>query len=390
MTATEPLPMPDSSAQQHSDQLLKLIQQQIVASGGKITFADYMHLCLYAPGLGYYSAGSEKLGQHGDFTTAPEISPLFSRTLAHHIKDVFQQLEQPNIIEFGAGSGKMATDILIELAHIQCLPAQYFIIETSADLRERQQLKIAQLIPHLADRVCWLNELPHHFVGVMLANEVCDAMPVHCLKFSDGNVNELYIEQHQSVLQWCEGKLSHPLLATRAAEIKSFIGNIDYVTEVNLAAEAWIASLADALQQGAVFVIDYGHPKHSYYHLQRSNGTLMCYYQHQGHDNPLILQGLQDITAHIDFTALAQSAADNDLDVAGFQSQADFLIAGGITELVQQDGNTNELLMLQQASEIKRLTLPSEMGENFKVLALSRNLAHLLPRIQLRDQRYKL
>ena len=390
MTFSNTLPVPDSIAQQYQDQLLSVIQQQITDAGGKITFADYMKLCLYAPGLGYYSAGSQKLGQQGDFTTAPEISALFSRTLSRQIKDVFQQLEQANILEFGAGSGKMAVDILKELENDQCLPEQYYIIEASADLRQRQHQTVQETIPHLADKVTWLNTLPENFVGVVLANEVCDAMPVHCLQFESGKVRERYIKNDGQQLQWCTGKISLPYLAKRAAEIQSIIGDSDYVTEVNLAAEGWLASIADKLRQGAIFILDYGYPQATYYHPQRTNGSLMCYYQHHGHDNPLILQGLQDITAHVDFTALAQTAIDNDLEVAGFQSQADFLLAGGITELTLPNNDADPLVSLQQASEIKRLTLPTEMGENFKVLTLCRNIGQLLPRIQLADRRYSL
>jgi SAM-dependent MidA family methyltransferase len=390
MTFSNTLPAPDSIAQQYQEQLLSVIKQHITDASGKITFADYMNLCLYAPGLGYYSAGSQKLGQQGDFTTAPEISPLFARTLSRHIRDVFQQLKQANILEFGAGSGKMAADILNELENNQCLPERYYIIEASADLRQRQQHTVKTMAPHLADKVTWLDTIPKNFVGVVLANEVCDAMPVHCLQFEADKISERYIENSGQQLQWCTGKLSQPHLAKRAAEIQSLISDGDYLTEVNLAAEGWLASIADNLQQGTIFIIDYGYPQATYYHPQRTNGSLMCYYQHQGHDNPLILQGLQDITAHVDFTALAQTGIDNGLEVAGFQSQADFLLAGGITELTSSYDDTDELLVLQQASEIKRLTLPTEMGENFKVLTLCRNIEQLLPRSQLGDRRYSL
>jgi len=390
MTLTNTLPTPDNIAQQHSAQLLRFIQQKITDAGGKISFADYMNTCLYAPGLGYYSAGSHKLGKMGDFTTAPEISPLFSRTLAHHIIDVMHQIKHANILEFGAGSGKMAVDILTELATQQCLPNHYYIIEASADLRQRQRQTVLENIPHLADKVIWLDQLPQYFIGVILANEVCDAMPVHRLHFKNGKVTEHYIEQHDNKLRWCEQPLSSPQLIQRAAEIQLLIDDNDYLTEINLAAEAWLASLADNLQQGALFIIDYGYPTNSYYHPQRNSGTLMCYYQHQGHHDPLILQGLQDITAHIDFTALAQTALDNDLDVAGFQAQADFLLAGGITELAITENHLDEFTLLQQANEIKQLTLPSEMGESFKVLTVTNNLDQLLPRLQLGDRRYSL
>lgn len=390
MNLTTSLTVTDTIAQQHSEQLLTLIKHKISEAGGKISFAEYMQLCLYAPGLGYYSAGSHKIGYGGDFTTAPEISPLFSRSLAHQIIDVLRQLDQGNILEFGAGSGKMAVDILRELDLKQRLPQHYYIIEASADLRQRQQQTIHDLIPHLESKVVWLDSLPTNFNGVVLANEVCDAMPVHRLHFTNGLSYERYIINNDEQLQWCDDELSRTDLIDKASEIESFIGDTEYFTEVNLVAEAWLSSLADNLQHGAIFIVDYGYPQAVYYHPQRSTGTLMCYYQQQGHDNPLILPGLQDITAHVDFTSLAQIAVDNGLDVAGFQSQADFLLAGGITELSSFNDYDDAFLILQQASEIKRLTLPTEMGETFKVLTLTKNLDQLLPRIQLGDRRYNL
>jgi len=390
MTIANKLPAPDPIAQQHSDQLLALIKQKIVDSGGRINFADYMQLCLYAPGLGYYSAGSYKIGAKGDFTTAPEISSLFSRTLTQHIQDVFAQISQANILEFGAGSGKMAIDILTELEEKDALPEHYFIIEASADLRFRQEESILSKIPHLLNRIVWLDTLPEKFIGVILANEVCDAMPVHCLQFHQGRTRERFIEYRDSELHWCEGALSNPLLAKQGDAIQTIAGDTHYLTEVNLASQAWLSSLADSLEQGAIFIIDYGYPMSDYYHPQRSQGTLMCYYQHQGHDNPLILQGLQDITAHVDFTSLAQTAVDNGLDVEGFQSQADFLLAGGITTLIPNKEDSNELSHLQISAEIKQLTLPSEMGESFKVLSLSKNLEQILSRCKIADRRYSL
>jgi len=384
ITATDPI------AQEHSQQLLNLIRQQIAKSNGKISFADYMQHCLYSSGLGYYSAGSHKLGWGGDFTTAPEISPLFSRTLAHHFIDVLQQLEQASILEFGAGSGRMAIDIMLELEQLNALPEHYFIIEASADLRQRQEQAIAKEIPHLKGKVVWLSNLPENFIGIIVANEVCDAMPVHCLHFDAGKIYERYISDEKGTLAWIDSVLSSPQLAQRAEEIQGFIGDQNYLTEVNLNAQAWLASLADNLQQGAIFIIDYGYTEASYYHPQRTQGSLMCYYQHQGHHDPLILQGLQDITAHVDFTALAQTALEHQLDVDGFQSQADFLLAGGITDLAQSNSTLDEMALFQQATAIKQLTLPSEMGESFKTLTLTKNLEHILPRAQLGDQRYHL
>lgn len=390
MTTTSKLPVPDDVAKHHSDKLVAKIKQSIQAAGGKISFADYMNLCLYTPGLGYYSAGSHKIGSGGDFTTAPEVSPLFSRCLAHHIKDVLIQLPHGDILEFGAGNGKMAIDILLELQQLNSLPKHYFIIEASADLRQKQQQTIQTVIPQLVDRIQWLDQLPSEFNGVIVANEVCDAMPVHVLHFADNAVKERYVQLNSDDnFEWCEDKVSSKELLEQAKNIQGLIGDEDYITEVNLQAEAWLNSIAESLKQGAMFIIDYGYPANSYYHPDRDNGTLMCYYQHHGHDDVFFLPGLQDITAHVNFSALAQTAFDKELDVAGFQTQADFLIAGGITELASAN-SSDELSLFKQSAEIKRLTLPSEMGETFKILSLTQNLDQLLPRILLRDQRRKL
>ena len=393
MTSSTPFSQPNDIAQQHSDRLLAVIQQQITQSGGKIRFADYMQLCLYYPGLGYYSAGSQKIGPLGDFTTAPEISPLFSQTLARQLQDVSQQLAAFDLLEFGAGSGKMAIDILLQLEKDQALPSHYYIIEASADLQSRQCEQMALTIPHLVNKVSWLTALPTDFVGIILANEVCDAMPFHRLHFRHGQPTECTVEEGEAGLQWAQQTLLNKALSSRGDLIHQINGGDDYFAEVNLAAEAWLVSLAACLQQGAIFIIDYGHCRDSYYHPQRQQGTMMCYYQHQGHDNPLILPGLQDITSHVDFTALAETALASGLDVESFQSQADFLLAGGITELVpsnEPDISIDAFDDLQQKTAIKRLTLPSEMGETFKVLTLSKGLPDVLPRLQLADRRYSL
>ncbi|MBE0440088.1 MAG: SAM-dependent methyltransferase [Gammaproteobacteria bacterium] len=390
MTASFLLPEPDSIAQQHSDKLVSVIKKHIIDSGGKIDFAHYMNLCLYAPGLGYYSAGSHKLGQHGDFTTAPEISSLFSQTLAKHIQDVFKQLNTANILEFGAGTGKMAVDILGQLERDDALPETYFIIEASADLRQRQEKSIYQSIPHLAERIMWLDQMPDSFIGVILANEVCDAMPVHCLHVKNNQVFQRYVGINNNEFVWCDDDIDNDDLTARANNIQAVNAGISYITEVNLTAEAWVVSLAERLIQGAIFIIDYGYPQTDYYHPQRNTGTMMCYYQHQGHDNPFILQGLQDITAHVDFTALAEAAFDNGLDVAGFQAQADFLIAGDIALLIAENSSEAGIESIKLANQLKQLTLPSAMGETFKVLTLTKSLADVLPRLQLADRRYSL
>lgn len=382
------LPVPDSTAQHHSLQLLDIIKSTIAASPDGISFADYMQLCLYTPGLGYYSAGSHKLGQGGDFTTAPEISSLFSQALARHIEDALRQCSQRYLIEFGAGSGQMALDILLALQQRDGLPQCYFIIEASADLRQRQQQKIAAY-PELAERVHWLDTMPDNMEGVIVANELCDAMPIHLLYFDKQQVWERGVGWEQDRLQWHDRPVSLTALAERASQIQAMIAPESYLTEVNLAAEGWLHSVAARMVRGAIFIIDYGYPQSEYYHPQRRQGTLMCHYQHHAHDDPFLYPGLQDITAHVDFTALAEAALNSGLSVASFQTQADFLVAGDIIEISQANQAQDDFDKLKQAAELKRLLLPQQMGETFKALSLTKQI-DALPRLRLNDRRYQL
>lgn len=392
MNSTPNLTASAQRVQQISAQLTTKIAQAIAEAGGKIPFSDFMNRCLYTPGLGYYSNGSHKLGEGGDFVTAPEFSHLFSRTLARQTIPVLQQLSEPNLLEFGAGSGKMAATILTELAHCNQLPDNYFILETSADLRDRQLATFEAEIPDLINRIKWLDVLPSQFTGLILANEVCDAMPVDRLIFNDLTVSECFVTFDDGTFSWCEGELDDSVLKQRAAEIRTTFGEVamPYQTEVNLTAEAWVSSIAESLKQGAVFIIDYGYPRISYYHPQRKNGSLMCYYQHQGHDNPFVNIGLQDITAHVEFTALAEAAVTGGLNVAGFLSQADFLLAGGITDLAINEIQTDDSTMMRYANEIKQLTLPSAMGETFKVLLLSTESIQISEDLLTADRRNRL
>ncbi len=372
--------------------LCEQIAQAIQDAGGQITFADYMARCLYTPALGYYSSGKTKLGEAGDFTTAPEQSNLFSRTLARQIIPVLDQIDKACILEFGAGSGKMAAVILKELNRSERLPRKYFILETSPSLQQRQRETLDKLAPGLLSCVAWISSVPEKFNGVILANEVCDAMPVHCLQLDGDSVSELYVKQTETGLfDWQLNEVSDTSLTARAENIRTLIDGVaGYRTEVNLAAEGWLASVADCLVRGAIFIIDYGYPQATYYHPERNQGTLMCYFQHQGHADPFINQGLQDITAHVDFTALAEVALQNYLEVAGFQSQADFLLAGGLLDLASEAESVAVEEMMQLATEIKQLTLPSEMGESFKVLTLTKGLDVLLQGISQGDRRYSL
>jgi SAM-dependent MidA family methyltransferase len=380
----------DPAAQQHSDKLKQLITELISEQGGWLSFADFMQRCLYQPGLGYYSAGSHKLGQGGDFTTAPETSSLFGQALATHIADAGKQLEDFDVLEFGAGSGRLAVTLLEQLSRIDCLPRRYLILETSADLQQRQQQLIAESLPSLSSRVAWLSAIPERFTGVILANEVADAMPVHLLTFTENDVSEQGVSVDNDQFVWQKRPLQNSRLQNKARQIRACIGEQPYQTEVNLAAEDWLTTVAGKLQQGAVFIVDYGYAFEEYYRPDRSLGTLRCYYRQQAHDNPLLLPGLQDITAHVDFSSLAHSAHAAGLDVDGFHEQADFLLAGDITQLsAELERQSDDLTWLKHSTDLKQLLLPGAMGHQFKILSLSRNMG-LLPRLQAADRRYQL
>lgn len=380
----------DPLAQQVSDRLKSLIMTNIEKQGGWISFADYMQACLYQPGLGYYSAGSHKLGQGGDFTTAPETSSLFAYAFAIHFGDVAAQLESYELLEFGAGSGRLAVDLLQQLSKLNRLPERYLILDISADLRQRQHELINKELPDLVSRVDWVSAIPDNFCGVMIANEVCDAMPVHLLSFSEEGMKEQGIGADNGEFLWQQKEIDNPLLLAKAEQIHQVIGTQNYLTELNLTATDWLASVADKLKQGALFIVDYGYPFNEYYRPDRTQGTLRCYFRQQAHDNPLILPGLQDITAHIDFTALAEAAHASGLDVAGFQEQSDFLMAGDITIFAAElEHNSDTLDWLRHSSALKQLLLPGAMGHQFKVLSLTQNISPLA-RLQLNDRRYQL
>jgi SAM-dependent MidA family methyltransferase len=358
------LPAPSADALAHSQRLVDQIKAEMAANNGLIPFNRFMDLCLYAPGLGYYSAGLSKFGEDGDFVTAPEISPLFSRCLARQCAEV-----GGDILEFGAGRGVMAADILLELKEQGCLPDHYFILELSADLKQRQQAMIQDKAPDLFERVVWLEQLPDSFSGMVLANEVLDAMPVHVFNIKDDKIGEQYVALEGDQFVWQTGDASSDELHAQVKQIKTEQELPQgYVSEINLSLTGWINSIAGIMKKGAVLLIDYGYPCHEYYHPQRSSGTLMCHYQHRAHDNPLVWPGLQDITAHVDFTAVAEASVDAGLSVDGFVTQAHFLMNAGIEQLMAsclQDP-------VEMNQQIKRLILPDAMGEMFKVMCLSK------------------
>lgn len=361
------LPALDSLAKVHSERLRQYVAQEII-NNGPLTFARYMQLALYAPGLGYYSAGAQKFGEAGDFITAPEISPLFSKAVAQQCQQILTDLDGGEILELGAGSGVMAVDILRELAHQQCLPTRYSILEVSADFRERQVALIKSEIPQLLDRVNWLSQLPSHPIrGVIVGNEVIDAMPVHKFKIKNG-IKEIYVDYKADQFIW---KIDEPSLSLVEAVRDLGIDFTEgYESEINLLAKGWISLLTEILHTGLILLIDYGFPRCEYYHPDRDQGTIVCHYRHHSHFDPLILIGIQDITAHVDFTVLAESALPS-LMVAGFTHQAAFLLNCGITSLMPSC--EDQTLRYAVTQQIKKLTLPSEMGELFKAIALTKN-----------------
>lgn len=390
MPKTFDLPLPDTDALSHSQGLLGLIQHEIDAGGGMIPFDRYMELALYAPGLGYYSAGNQKFGAGGDFVTAPELSALFSRALAHQCAEILSQIPGGEILEFGAGSAAMAVDLLGELERLQSLPQRYGILEISAELRARQQRHLQDALPHLFERVYWLDHLPTAFRGVVLANEILDAMPVQRFCWQQGLLRELYVGRDSDGLRLIAEQPS-PLLAARVGDLAGrYAWEGEYCSELNLRAEPWIASLGSMLQEGVALLIDYGFPRHEYYHRQRDRGTLMCHYRHRAHDDALLWPGLQDMTAHVDFTAVAEAAVQAGLAVRGYTSQANFLLGNGLLEMLAQSGAGDTRAQLALSNQVKRLTMPGEMGEMFKVMALGKAWQGPLRGFALRDERARL
>jgi len=386
----------DEQTLAHSARLGEVIIDEIAEHGGKIPFARYMELILHAPGLGYYSAGAHKIGAAGDFITAPEISPLFSQCVARQCQQVMADKSGMDILEVGAGSGAMAGEILRELEKLNSLPAHYYILDLSADLRERQRSHLQQAVPHLMDRVIWLDALPAAgFKGVVLANELLDAMPVHLVRFDPKQPTERYVGWNGERLIWCDGEMTSPRLAEAAAHIMNECGvdefDGEYISEINLAAADWVSSVAAMLEEGLVLLIDYGFPRREYYMPERKTGTVMCHYRHQAHSDPLILPGLQDVTAHVDFTAVAESAVASGLEVAGYTTQAHFLLSSGLMELLAESAeqSTHEQQVMQ-AQAIKTLTMPHEMGELFKVIALTKAVAPGLIGFSMLDARGRL
>jgi len=374
------LPPLDDAARAHATRVYRHICRHIEASGGWIPFAVFMDLALYTPGLGYYAAGARKFGSEGDFVTAPEMTPLFGRTVARQVAQVLEQVGG-DVVEFGAGSGLLAADMLDELERLGRLPARYRILEPSAELAQRQQQLLRQRSPAMFGRVEWmatpecLGSPAAGFRGVVVANEVLDAIPVHILVWRREGLFERGVALEDDALVWQERPAGQSLQAAagRIGTVATDAG-LPYVSEVSPATTALVGSLARGIDRGAVLLMDYGFPRAEYYHPQRRAGTLMCHYRHHAHDDALFLPGLQDITAHVDFTAVAEAGVDAGCRIAGYTTQAQFLINCGITELLAHTPAEDIAAYLPQATAVQKLLSPAEMGELFKVLALSRGI----------------
>ena len=389
----DPLPPPNDEAQVFSHRLSEKIQTVINQAGGWISFPQFMELALYSPGLGYYSGGARKFGGAGDFVTAPEMTPLFGRTLARTIAPVLSA-SAPIVTEVGAGTGKLASDLLLALEAMGQLPQRYDILELSAELTERQRLHLQATIPHLMDRIRWLSELPDSLCGVIIGNEVLDAMPVELVHWDRDAANQIQrLGVGIETVDDCVRFVTKPAPPEHAASpaLFEYVGVLakkydwpdNYTTEIPEAGPAWISTLAQRLSRGALLLIDYGFPRHEFYHHERTGGTLMCHYRHRAHPDPYFWPGLQDITAHVDFTSIAEAGFDAGLEVTGYCTQAGWLMDAGLLELLAAeqpaDFTQTDAKWIRTQHAIQTLLSPAEMGEFFKVILLTRDLPAGLP-----------
>ncbi len=377
ITGASSLPDADAETLVRSEACADYIRDRIRDAGGSLSFAEFMHHALYAPGLGYYTAGAAKFGADGDFVTAPEISPLFGRVLARQCAEILHALKGGAILEFGAGSGKLAADLLGALEALGAPPSTYRILEVSPDLAERQRRTLESRVPHLAGRVEWLVEPPTGHRGVVLANEVLDALPVERFRRVEQGVRQIRVVRRGAGLGMAE-EPAPDILAAAVAGIESALGRslpAGFVSEVCLAAPHWIGDLSGTLDRGVVLLFDYGVDRRAYYAPDRDGGWLRCHFRHHVHGDPLILPGVQDLTAWVDFTAVAGAAVDSGFELAGYLSQAQFLLNAGLDAELAEFANLPLASQLETSGQVKLLTLPGEMGENVKCLGLARGMS---------------
>ena len=381
-----PAPSPDELA--HSARLQQVLCEASAESGGCLGFDHYMEMALYGPGLGYYTAGRRKFGQEGDFITAPEISPLFARCIAHALRPVLRVCDAPVVVEFGAGSGKLACELLRALQALDALPERYLIMELSPELRARQQALVREQLHGLSERVEWLDRLPQAGIeGAVVANELLDAMPVHRFRMAESGLEEQCVACEGGELRagWMPARRPLQEAVDRLGlELPS-----GYISEINLRLQPWIGELGRLISRGAALLVDYGYERRDYYSPDRNSGTLLCHYRHHANTDPLYLPGMQDITAHVDFTAVAEAADSAGLAVSGYTSQAAFLLGCGIEQMLEGMAQKQDAEWFALVEGFKRLVLPTEMGERFRVMALTRGL-QTAPEGFTQDMRFRL
>jgi SAM-dependent MidA family methyltransferase len=397
-TSSKALPEPDAESKQRSLLLCDRVRSACNRSDGSVRFSDFMDIALYEPGLGYYSGGLKKFGEKGDFITSPEVSPLFGQCLANQLAEVLANFEKVNndksyVIEFGAGSGILAVDILLRLEQLEILPEKYFILELSAELKQRQKATIKEKIPHLLMCVQWLNHLPEKLTNVVVvANEVLDAMPVECFRVTDNKIETLMvaIENDELVSRYVPAAVEVIDKVSTIQQRSEVTLPTGYCSEYNPAISAWLAGIASEVEHLVILLIDYGYNEREYYHADRDHGTLMCYYQHRAHDDFFWWPGLQDITAFVNFTDVAYSAVDLAMDVSGYTTQAAFLLGNGLAELHESQVTDDIKQQITLSQQIKTLSLPSEMGDKFKVMALTKNYEEPIVGFSMLDLRNRL
>ncbi len=368
------LPNVDAVSARHSECVAAHIRQRATSAGGQLSFAAFMHEALYAPGLGYYAAGNAKFGEAGDFVTAPEVSSVFGAVLACQCCEVLQAFERPEILEVGAGSGKLACDLMQAFVRDAQPPSRYCILEVSPDLQQRQAERLRAECPREFEKFEWLTELPEDFHGVVVANELLDALPVERFVRRQDGVMQQRVAVSDSGFDWSEAEAPPPL-ARAVLEIEDELGvplPDGYSSEVSLAGPSWIADVAACLRHGAVFLFDYGVSRREYYAPDRNGGWLRCHFRHHAHNDPLVLVGVQDITTWVDFTAVAHTAVNVGMDVLGYQTQSQFLLGGGLEREMRRYTAEPLERQLELSAQVKTLTLPGAMGEHFKCMVLGR------------------
>lgn len=383
------LPTPEPDALLHSQRLEQFISEQIKTADDWISFSRFMEYSLYAPALGYYTAGAKKFGAAGDFVTAPEMTGLFGQAVARQIRQIMAE-SSAQIIEVGAGSGRLACDLLLALEALGSLPEKYFILDLSADLRQRQRETISQNAPHLLDRVSWLDQLPESFSGVVLGNELLDALPTEIVAWRESDIFERGVSLDETgKFVWAERPATGALRLAAEEIGRQCQLPPGFESEICLAARAWSTEWAHRLKSGSLLLIDYGFPRREFYHQQRGRGTLMCHYRHHAHPDPFYLPGLQDITAHVDFTAIIAAAHSAGLELQGYTSQGQFLLNCEILDLLSGIPN-DSLDYIRAASAVNKLLMPHEMGELFKVIAVGKGIDTQLSGFAKGDQSHRL